>query len=351
MKINIVTVFKTENCGSFFQAWALKEQLSSIENDVYLCDYKNSFDTRIQKIINIIKCCLRLRFKRACNILKKSAAFRKKQREFKVAQPDEAADMYFFGSDTLWNFEDPFFEKNIAFFTGKDVQKPCYTYSISVASTSKDSLMKAKGACENIRKFKGISVRDTHTEDVVSSIYPREKIVRTVDPTLLMDKERYIQKFLSKAPFSQKTLVIYYFGVIPADTWKALQVFAKKKGLTIVNVGMYEKQFDRSVVSTPAKFISAFANAEYIFTNTFHGCVFSTIFNKPFATDGIHKKKIEGFLEEFSLLDRVISSPEDVERVLETPVDYERVNALVKEKREKSVEYLERCIREVRDNE
>ena len=40
-----------------------------------------------------------------------------------------------------------------------------------------------------------------------------------------------------------------------------------------------------------------FPQGEYVFTNTFHGCVFSTIFNKQFATDGIHKKKIEGFLQ------------------------------------------------------
>ncbi len=351
MKVDIITVFKAENCGSFLQAWALKEQLSLPGNDVYFYDYNSTGTSYAKKISNIIKCCLRLKFKRAGNIWKKTLAFKKCQQGLKTARPEEAADLYFFGSDTLWNFEDAFFAKNASVFTGAGIENPCYAYSISVASTSKESLMKVEGAVENIQKFKRIAVRDKHTEEVLSAFYPSEKIVRTLDPTMLMEKEAYIEHFSSKKKLPQKTLVIYHFGVIPADTWKALQAYAKKKGLTIVNVGMYEKQFDCSVVPTPDNFISAFSSAEYIFTNTFHGCVFSTIFNKSFATDGMHKKKIEGFLEEFSLLDRTVSSAENVERVLETPVDYERVNALVKEKREKSVEYLDRCIREVKGHE
>jgi len=351
MRINIVTVFKTENCGSFLQAWALKEQLSAAGHDVCYADYKGSVNAYYSCLSNAAKCCLRLRFKRATHILKKTFAFKKVQNGLKIVSSEEKADLCFFGSDTLWNFDNIFFAKEVSFFTGANVKIPCYAYSISVASTSKEKLLKVDGAVENIQKFKGIAVRDKHTEDVISEIYPREKMVRTVDPTMLLDKEVYIKHFSSKESFPQKTLVVYHFGVIPGDMWKALKEFAQKRGLEIVNVGMYEKQFDRSIVAVPTNFISAFANAEYIFTNTFHGCVFSTIFNKQFATDGIHKKKIEGLLEEFSLLDRVVSSAEDVERVLTTPVDYDQVNALVKEKRKASIDYLNRCIHEVKDHE
>lgn len=351
MKIHIVTVFKTENCGSFWQAWALKEKLSSYGNDVSFCNYKSQSNTYTKKIINIIKCCLRLRFKRAENIIERSVSFKKYHRELKIASAKEMADLYIFGSDTLWNFDDNFFVTNAAFFSGGNIERPCYSYSISVASTSRENFIKVDEAIANIQKFKRIAVRDKHTRNLVSEIYPSDSIEQTVDPTMLIDKETYLKKVPLRPAFSQKTLAVYYFGAIPVDTWKALKAFAQKKGLSIVNVGIYEKQFDYTMVSTPTKFISAFSGAEYIFTNTFHGCVFSTIFNKPFATDGAHKKKIEGFLEEFSLLDRVISSPEDVEKVLETPVDYVAVNALVKEKRDGSIAYLEQCLREVKGHE
>lgn len=344
MKTNIVTVFKTENCGSFLQAWALKETLSSMGNEVCFCDYKKSFNTKSTKIKNIFKCCLRLRFKRARDIWKKSADFKKQQKKLKVASHDQTADLTFFGSDTLWNFEDTFFSQNASFFTGTDWKMPRYAYSISVGSTSKEVFLNHAEAVKSIQSFDGIAARDAHTKDVLSGIYPSERIEKTVDPTMLLDKESYIEHFALKKPNMQKSLVIYYFGAIPENMWRALQVFAKKRGLTILNVGLQGDRAASSVVASPVNFISAFSDAEYIFTNTFHGCVFSTIFHKPFATNGIHKKKIEGLLEEFSLLDRVVSNATDLEAVLTAPIDYERVNTLVQEGRARSISYLKRAI-------
>jgi len=348
MRINIVTVFKSENCGSFLQAWALKETLSAMGNSVCFCNYKSTGNTPTKRAINVIKCCLRFRFKRASDILKKTADFKKQQKKLRVVSNGESADLYFFGSDTLWNFADAFFAQNAAFFTGENVKDPCFAYSMSMGSTSKETVLAQSEAVKSIQKFKGIAVRDGHTWDVLSEIYPCNDMVRTVDPTMLMDKEAYISNFSNANSCAEKSLVVYYFGAIPENLWRALQGFAQKKGLTIINVGLHGDRAAPSVVASPVNFISAFANAEYIFTNTFHGCVFSTIFNKPFATNGIHKKKIEGFLEEFSLLDRVVSDASEIATVLTTPVEYERVNALIKEKRDASIEYLDRCIREVK---
>ena len=352
MKIRIFTVFKSENCGSFLQAWALKEQLSSNENTVLFCDYVITENSLHKKIINAIKCCVKLNFKRANNILEKTKNFRKLQKELNVTHVEDHADINFFGSDTLWNFDDKFFFDNACFFTGGNVKTPCYTYSISVASTSKEKILNMNDTINNIDKFNKIAVRDNHTESLLSEIYPNKEIIRTIDPTLLVDKDLYIKNFSLNDFSHKKKLVIYHFDAIPDATWNVLKSFAKKKELEIVNVGMHgDCNADASIVPTPSNFISAFSNAEYIFTNTFHGCIFSTIFNKQFATDGVHKKKIEGFLDEFSLNDRVITSAEDIEKVFETPVDYERVNKLVNQKREKSIQYLKDCIQEVSANE
>ena len=291
MRIDIITVFKSENCGSFMQAWALKEQLSSMENSVFFRDYK-SVETKL-KIRMLIICGLRLKFKRIVDVLKKTAYYKKSRKNFGLVANKDEADLYFFGSDTLWNFGDKFFRQNIPFFTGAELKKPCYTYSMSIGSTSEEVFMKQTEAIKNIQKFKKIAVRDSHTEKVISKVYPCEHIVKTVDPTLLIDKETYVKCFSSNDNFYQKSLVIYYFGSISESVWKALEDFAQKRGLKLINIGLYGDRKAQTVTYSPSNFISAFANAEYIFTNTFHGCVFSTIFNKPFATDGIHKKKIE----------------------------------------------------------
>ena len=352
MKIDILTVFKTENCGSYLQAWALKEQLSLMENDVRFGDYPSPINVFSRNLIAMIKCCLKFRFNRAENILKKTADFRKCQKNFKIVNTaKDEADIYFFGSDTLWDFQDIFFKKLIPYFTGACIKKPCYAYSISVGSTTKEDFVENINAIKNIKKFKKIAVRDKHTEDVLSSVYPKENIVRTIDPTLLIDKDVYIRNYSIKKDCFKKLLLIYYFGEIPKTLWEKIKVFAQEKDLTILNVGYYNERYDKNIAFTPKNFISAFSNAEYIFTNTFHGCVFSTIFNKQFATDGISKKKIEGFLQEFSLLDRVIDESGDVEKTFTTPVDYNVVNDLIAEARKKSIDYLQNALDEVKCSE
>ena len=186
---------------------------------------------------------------------------------------------------------------------------------------------------------------------MLSEFYPVDRIIKTVDPTMLLDKQVYLQKIMNGKCSLPRCLFVYYFGSISDEIWKALKEFSKKRNLKIVNVGFYEEKYDISVSFSPSNFISAFANAEYVFTNTFHGCVFSTIFNKQFSTDGIQKKKIEGFLEEFSLLDRVVKDASELEKIFTTPVDYDNVNKLMSEARKHSVDYLQSVIDEVKVNE
>lgn len=349
MKVCIRTVFKTENCGSFLQAWALKEALSSMGHDVCFNDY--NYSVLKSNVVAFLKCCLRLRFRRAGDVVRKTLGFKNCQKDLKIVNGIGEAGLCFFGSDTLWNFEEDFFVKQTSFFTGEKLQVPCYTYAISVGSTLPEKFQENSLAVRNIQKFKRIAVRDEHTKEAISKVYPCENIIKTVDPTMLIDKEVYIKRFSAVKSCCPKSLLIYYFGDIPEATRQALREFARKKELAIVYVGMHEKGFDHSFVGIPSNFITAFANAEYIFTNTFHGCVFSIIFNKQFATDGVHKKKIESLLEEFALCDRVLHSSDDLEQVLTSSVDYVQINALINEKRDDSQKYLDHAMREVNDSE
>ena len=167
----------------------------------------------------------------------------------------------------------------------------------------------------------------------------------------IFDKKIYVDHFNSKVKFPDKFLLVYYFGPIPAEIWGQLQIFSVKNGLKIVNVGLYEKTYDVSVAAIPQNFISAFNNAQYVFTNTFHGCVFSTLFNKQFATDGMKKRKIASFLDEFNLNDRIVRVDNDLINVLENKVDYDAVNCLIDKKRKISVEYLKSVLGEVNTDE
>ena len=240
MKILITTVFKTENCGSYLQAWALKEQLALMGNDVFFRDYNISNSSRWNKNIGIVKCCVKLRLKRALSILEKSFCYKKLQKCFKNSDV-ASSDICIFGSDTLWNFDDDFFKKDAHFFTGFGIEKPCYTYSMSVGSTPKESFLESDEVVNNISKFKKIAVRDSYSENTISAIYPKDQIVRTVDPTLLFDKKIYVDHFNSKVKFPDKFLLVYYFGPIPAEIWGQLQIFAVKSLHLRENLDIYDK--------------------------------------------------------------------------------------------------------------
>ena len=340
MKIGITTVYKAENCGSFLQAWALSKTLSKMGHEPYFLKYNNSFKAKYKKAEGFVKCCLRLRFKRAKGILNKTHVFKNLRKMLKVTNiGNSEIEMYVFGSDTIWNFDDEFFNTKAAFFTGLNVNKPCYGYSVSVGSTSEETFSKNQLAINAISKFKKIAVRDEHSANVISKFYPQENIVRTVDPTMLMKKEDYINNFSLKNVPDKKYIAVYYFGVIPNRLWQNLKNFARNKNLEIINIGLFENQYDYSLVPSPKNFISAFSNAEYVLTNTFHGCVFSALFNKNFATNGTHKKKVEEFLKQFSLDNRAIVD-DDVEKVFTQTVNYEEINCIIERERNKSLDYL-----------
>lgn len=345
MKIGIVTVFKTNNCGSYLQAWALQKKLAEMGGDVCFVNYEKAFDTFQQTFLNVLKCCLKLNIKRAGSIIQRNLDFKRMQKHFRVIpQGDDSLDLCFFGSDTIWNFEDKFFSENAAFFTGKGLNIPRYSYAASVGSTSSELFLNNKIACEEISHFCGIAVRDEHSENIVSQIVPQGSIVRTVDPTMLYNKDEYVKNFGKANKLKKPYIMVYHYGKIAPELLDKLKSFAKKNRLNIVNLGLYEKIFDKNLSFSPENFVTAFNGASYVFTNTFHGCVFSILFNKKFATDGFKKEKIRKLLEQFSLFDRVVESGEGLERAYTTNVDYDSVNKKILEEREKSLNYLRNAL-------
>ena len=101
-KIGIITVFKTENCGSFFQAWALQKLLQYWKREVFFFDYQYEFNSWKKRYLSILKCLMKFRFKRARDIIQKSKEFRKMRSYFKITEDHNSnVDIAIFGSDTI----------------------------------------------------------------------------------------------------------------------------------------------------------------------------------------------------------------------------------------------------------
>lgn len=331
MKVGIVTVFKTENPGSFFQAWALQHKLKELGAEAVFADYKILPSKRWRYIKELVKSCVKLKFHGAFNRLKRTKKYRKyRKKTGMIAKRNVGADAYVYGSDTIWNFADGFFSECAGFFTGENVSAPRYAYAASAGSTSKEVFYGHTEACNAIRGFNGIAVRDVWTESLVKGLDYEKEILRVVDPTLLYPASEYKKYFYNGQKKKDKVFLVYYFGTIPKDTWKEIQRFAQAKGLQVVRLCLPNSKGPDKVLVEPKSFIQYYSDAEYVFTNTFHGCAFSVIFKKNFVTDVIDKKKVLDLMEHFGLQERIIENAEQLKDVYNRPVDFGEVNDILK---------------------
>ena len=89
------------------------------------------------------------------------------------------------------------------------------------------------------------------------------------------------------------------------------------------------------------EWLSLIAGAQLVITDSFHGCAFSILFNKPFfafINENRGSSRFYSLFESFELQDRVIKSASDVS--LSKQVDWARVNEILSRRREASREFL-----------
>jgi len=96
----------------------------------------------------------------------------------------------------------------------------------------------------------------------------------------------------------------------------------------------------------PFEFLWIVKKATYIITDSFHGTIFSIIFERPFVAvrrPGANIRIID-LLDIFNLKDRLAYSSDDIERKLEEGIDYKAVKSLLEFHRKRSLELLETAL-------
>ena len=175
--------------------------------------------------------------------------------------------------------------------------------------------------------------------------------MHVLDPTLLLKKEDYI-KLVEKAkePVSSGNLFCYILdnnetienGIKDIEhklSLKSFQIKAKNDKWTLKR----GEDINDHIIPSPNKWLRAFMDAEMVFTDSFHGCVFSIIFNKPFWVIGNKNRgnaRFDSLLKLFDLENRKIDIS-DINKIdLTQPIDWEKVNTIKKEWQDKSMNFL-----------
>ena len=134
-----------------------------------------------------------------------------------------------------------------------------------------------------------------------------------------------------------KYLLIYSFNDFEKNIVDEIKKFAKEKKLKIISIGKKYDWTDKNIVGSLKSFITYYNSADYVITNTFHGNVFSIIFNKQFVNVDFGKKKVEKLLEQFGLSNRTYKKNKDnISDMLDKKIDYKKINKLIEKDRIKA---------------
>lgn len=263
---------------------------------------------------------------------------------------DNEYDAFLCGSDQIWNpeffgrFGDYSIHYKDYFLTFASDEKK---YSIS-ASFGIPSLPKEweSGIKEQLKRFRKISVREEEGAKIIYSLNGCDVEILS-DPVIMLTKEEWIK--LSRVPkknFSvEKPYILEYF--LSAKTKEQLNEIEEKINTDGYQVCRLWDITDQSLfVCDPCEFIYLIQHAELICTDSFHACVFSFLFHRPFVTfdRGNMNGRIQTLLHKFQLPNR---NWMDISRADIFSMDYSNVDLILEKERSKFDKYLDSVIQDI----
>ena len=342
MKACIVTVYNSENCGSFWQAFALKSYIASIGYDVVFLrrNMKGSSHTLKAASSRFARALIKGQPRRAFDALKQYMLFDRAISVFNITDEcGKEIDACILGSDTIWNLDSSYFAKELETYWGnKSRAKKTISYAASLANTDSKTISRYPKVVDYLNKLDAIGVRDQHTIDVLSQ-FTSKKIQTVCDPTLLYDKSFYDQ-FITRRR-TDRYVFVYYFGKLPNDIEKQLRLFAGEKKLKIVVMGNSMEGDEQIYAFSPERFIECFQGAQFVITNTFHGSIFSIIYEKMTLFNSTGKNKVADLLDKCGMTDRDYPNFDDLSCAFTLDgYDYTSVRERLEKMRETSKDYL-----------
>lgn len=354
-KIAILTITNSGmNFGNRLQNYALQEALKDCGAEVETIQSAKSVKgslvlSAIRRTVKaIVKNDKRRRYFK--NFNKQHIQFAKKVRYEQINEADFANryDAFVAGSDQVWN---PNFHFNSDFeFASFAPESKRYSYAASIGVSDIKEEHKAKFV-KNIKGMRMLSVREEDSIELIKRLTGREAMIH-VDPTMLLDKERYYGiEEIPPQGLPEKYLLTYFLGNLPAEYKDNIQKLADRLGLEVV--ALSETKGSKYYEIGPQHFLYAIHHAEYICTDSFHGSVFSILFEKQFSIfirtdkDVPMNSRVETLVNKFGMEER-LTREMDIEEALK-PIDYDNVNSILKMEIEKANSYLFNIINSCND--
>lgn len=254
-------------------------------------------------------------------------------------------DAFVVGSDQVWR---PSMYKfnTYAFFNGVASDKIKLSYSPSFGvNVWEYSIEQTKLIQDQLSSFKAVSVREDSGVELCER-FLGIKAEHLLDPTFLLSKKDYISLIESENQFkiNSEIDITYYLLDENDEKLNFVNEFSNNYGYTLYK--NYKSKNDQSLQPYPSVFswLDSFNKAQYIITDSYHGCVFSIIFNKPFLVfknDFRGNARIESLLKKFQLEKCIVGSKNNCHSLLlSNYYNWDLVNETIRTERVKSNKYL-----------
>lgn len=251
-------------------------------------------------------------------------------------------DCVLVGSDQVWNPEltlglDDAYLGNVKKGNCRFVS---YAASFGGSSLSEDYSEKLKRALRD--NFDALSLREQGAVPYVQSLVDKP-VYCTLDPTLLLERTEWEK--VAKKPKEQGYILVYNTAANEAVFEYAYRL-AKEKNCRVIRLSSFLNRlpkrysfFENCLAAGPAEFLGLFANAEYVVTNSFHGTVFSVVFEKRFVVFGYEGRslRITDFLKKLNLEQHFVQT---VEQPMPEVVEWNEVKDALEKERKTSVDFL-----------
>ena len=364
MKIGILTMDYAKNYGGILQTYGIFKFLESQGHEVEIINYKNSCRNSFRSLLS--------KLERRITAGKKSVdsniptrkltseylqnfkdfrsvhlKYTQKVDEKTIAKTCSKFDAVIVGSDQIWN--DVYTNRLVYYFdwnySGKKI---AYAACTILANCPKAMSGKIKSL---LKSFDTITVRDNHTADfVVRNIKTRPRIV--VDPSCLHD----YNEFIGDNPIGKPYILTYILSdEIAGTNHKAIEIIKKNVGdlpvvsLCIPSVSVVSQSISDFFLedATPIDWVNLFYHASFVFTDSFHGIMFSMKYKKPFIAymkDGQRKSRLQDLVDRLQLKNIAVNADQIQSIFDEDSINYPQVNAKLEALRTESIQLLNQAI-------
>jgi hypothetical protein len=351
MKIGLLTLPFNNNYGGLLQSYALQIFLKKNGHDIWLIKrvMNSSIKKTISKIIKIIL------FKHVNINSHNMQVFENRyMQETEIIKNDKKFNLldkykfnvYIVGSDQVWRFNYTLDRKNNYFFDfvkSDDVKRLAFSASFGVDEWGLNTEETIK-ISHLISKFDAVSVREKEGVKLCRE-YLNYDATLLLDPTFLLKQEEYKSLLSGNEPDNKDNILVYILDSDEAKN-KLVSIISQHLNKKVFLIGKEQKEgFFRDIwyYPTVSSWIKGFDDASFVITDSFHGCVFSIIFKKPFIVIGNKQRGMSRFtslLNIFNLSDRLIHNIEDIDTSKIKDIDYSNMDSVIDDNLQKTKEFI-----------